>query len=50
MDNLNIDYNRFDERNNKPILISPFDSEEETVLVGPKNDHFINNSERITFN
>ena len=50
MDNLNIDYNRFDERNNKPILNSAFDIEEETVLVGPKNDHFINNSERITFN
>lgn len=50
MDNLNIDYNRFDERNNKPIINSAFDSEEETVLVGPKNDHFINNSERISFN
>ena len=50
MDNLNIDYNRFDERSNKPILNSAFDREEETVLVGPNNDHFINNSERISFN
>lgn len=50
MDNLNIDYNRLEERNNKPILNSAFDNEEESVLVGPKNDHFINNSERISFN
>ena len=50
MDNLNIDYNRFDERSNKPMLNSAFDNEEETVLVGPQNDHFINNSERISFN